>query len=142
MDLIGTLEQNIKEYEEEKAEEPTNELPDYIVVDIKAFPEPPMVNDQETELEVLIKNIGKGSSAELLELSWQIDNGTPGYNSLYGIIIEPDQTESIIIRPYLINIHEDSAGEKTILIQIDPDNIIQESDEENNIFSKKINFIE
>lgn len=119
-----------------------NELADLVVTDIKTYPNIPKINDENTEIEVLIKNIGTGSTLGNIDLSWQFNNDTPAQGQIIENIL-PGNTYSFKIKPYLFSFQKkDQVGDKIIKIILDPDNSMKESNESNNTFEKKVNFVE
>jgi hypothetical protein len=119
-------------------------LPDFIVTDIKIYPEHPIVNSEDVEIEVYIKNIGDQIAEKGLPyLNVQL----LGFDNLPlrqgGILypILPQETAIWTFKPYSLNNVlkiSDVAGKKTVKVMLNPYQDIQESNYNNNIFIKEI----
>jgi hypothetical protein len=142
---IATMEQleNIQGSSPEKQPSTTtNGLPDLIVTDVKTHPDPPKINDENTEIEISIKNIGTAPSISGINYTLSIDDSSPVSYSLMDSIAA-NQSVSSIYKPYNFQFQRtDKSGNKVIKIILNADHAVTESSEDNNIFTKTIIFVD
>jgi len=140
------------EYLQNQPEEPapaatptptTENLPDFIVTDIKFFPDPPKINNEQTEMVVTIKNIGTGASSKGVGFHWEF--GEMGsFGDQYQLEPLPSgQTVSVVVNPYrFFNSGRDVAGDVIVKIELDAPVGVTESDKSNNTYTQTVNFVE
>ena len=119
---------------------------DFVVTDINVYPSSPKVNNEETEIEVSIKNQGTISSG---------DKGVPARGEIIGsdyipvdggplYRIDAGQTVKWGFHPYpkfFISKHNDEPGRKTVTITLNSGKEVLEKDYSNNVFGKDFDFI-
>ncbi len=118
-------------------EELPEELPDLMIEDIAFSPEQPYENE-EAVITVIVKNLSAVPAEQILVII--TDESTEfGYTALNHTVIEyiePGEAEEVDftarMRP---------AGEHIVTVLADPENVINESDEENNETSSTIDII-
>lgn len=147
---MGTAE--TMEYLKNKATDtpggnPTDGYVDFVITDIKVYPNSPKVNSPDTEIEVTVKNQGsmssdkKGVSAkgEIVGSDYiPVDGGL-----LY--TIDAGQTVKWTFHPYpkfFVGKHHDGPGKKTVTVTLNATREVSEKDYSNNSFSKEFTFTE
>ncbi|MFA6321887.1 MAG: hypothetical protein WCX71_00215 [Candidatus Buchananbacteria bacterium] len=145
---IETLNKGIEAYNVEKDElrrlELSDSKVDLVVTDIKVYPNPPKVNDENTEAEVFIKNIGTKAALDGVDFDVTLSDSnqlqTPV--TLFDII-KPGQTVSAVVDLYddFFKKEPDLPGVKKITAEImrfgtSTDDLIDGS-----IFSKAFKFV-
>jgi len=116
-------------------------LPDFIVTDIKTYPNPPKVNNEKTQIEFFINNIGTAPSPKGVSFSLVIGDNSES-NPTIGDPIAVGQTVSWVETPYRFEFQrDDQLGNKIIKVVLNNRHSIKESSEANNTYSQTVNFV-
>ena len=126
-----------------KGKDDPNGLPDFVVTKAVVYPNRPKVNYKDVEIDISIKNIGTKTA----------DGGAPLIATLLGyakqtpvqggplFAITPGESVIWTFRPYSQNEFfkvSDTAGQKTIQIELNKYREVEESNYNNNIFTQKL----
>jgi len=149
---MESLERSANLYEKEKqaaeASQPAEGKVDFIITDIKVYPQPPKVNSEDTEAEIYVKNIGTKTAVEGVSLQLQLSDSSEMPKDLTLIdLIRPGETVVASVDLYNISAQElfqrkDQPGIKNISVKIDDLNTPMDDVTTNNTLTKSFTFIE
>ncbi len=148
MGVIESMEESMKQMQNKVntavSNESSNGFIDFIVTDVKVYPEHPKVNNFDTVIRVFIKNIGTKTAKKGISALVQFVSDGKEHNGDVSNLdpLGPGETATLDYRPYMNPYKKDKAGIKKANIFINEDKSVIEKDYSNNTFIKKVEFFE
>lgn len=117
-----------------------NGLPDLMILGMTVLPTPEVINDRDIEFSIVVRNIGLKSADGPWKLTVQMwtSEGEKVVAQVAVPTLISGQKRTVILRPYDMGVRRFADGDNTIIVTLNPEKTMMESDYSNNTLNKII----
>ena len=141
-EMLEAMEASMKNTQPTPPPTTSGGLPDLIISKIETFPNPPKVNNKETEIVITIKNKGSGqTTSQTVDVAVTLGDHAPATTGYFGTI-KAGQEVTVRYKPFPFSFTKDQPGSKQIIFEVNDDHSTKETDYTNNKITRTIEFVE
>jgi peptidoglycan hydrolase-like protein with peptidoglycan-binding domain len=115
-----------------------NGLPDLTIIGMTVLPTSEVINDRDIEISIVVRNIGLKSADGPWKLTVQMWTST-GEKVIAQVAVPTlisGQMRKVMLKPYDMGVRRFVDGDNTLIVSLNPEKTIMESDYSNNILNK------